>query len=76
MLGELGSFAASCDFSAGGILGRSLLPPFREQGWDLVVCWEDEGARFLLAVLLMYICFVEGVPGLEGFSGGIVTYSL
>ena len=76
MLGELGSFAASCNFLAGGILGRSLLPPFRGQRWDLVVCREDGGARFLWAVLLMHICFVESVPGLEGFSGGIVTYSL
>ena len=40
------------------------------------MCWEDGGARFLWAVLLMYICFVKGVPGLEGFSGGIVTYLL
>ena len=76
MLDELGSLAASCDFSAVGILGRSFLPPFREQGWDLVACWEDGGARFLWAVHLMNVCFVEGVPGLKGFSGGIMTYSL
>ena len=76
MVVELGSFAASCNFLTVGILGQSFLPPFREHGWDPVACWEGGGARFLWAVLLLHVCFVEGVPGLEGFSGGIMTYSL
>ena len=76
VLGELDDFAASCDSPAVGILGWSLLPPFRGQVLDLAVCWEEGGAGFPWATLLVHICFKEGNSDLEGFSDGIVTCSL
>ena len=42
----------------------------------LAMCWEEGGAGFPWATLLVHICFEEGIPGLEGFSDGIVTCSL
>ena len=40
------------------------------------MCWKEGGVGFPWATLLVDISFGEGVPGLEGFSNGIVTCSL
>ena len=43
---------------------------------DLAMCWEEGGAGFPWATLLVHIYFEVGITGFEGFSDGIVTCSL